>query len=453
MKKLIFVFSIILYIVINVVGDLSDWENISVCLFVFFFLTFLQDLGNKIVILDLTVIMACITCLVMPVVFYHVYTKDNPLARMWLKYMPVGSEEYFSFAVPAVVALAVGLKLPLLRLKYRDTPEVYMNNVKNYLKDNPKIGMMLIATGVLSGFLDFLAPASLSEIFFLMAHLIFVGVFYVIYAPNKNKRVIVPGVILLMLGESILTGMFGELVFILACSLGIVLLGKRIKYRKKIVFAFLGLFVILLIQSIKGDYRKKSWGEGGGGDPLYFASLIIDRIATPSSMLNPQGLFVTSVRMNQGWLVAETMKMVPEKHSFGNGEPLLEAVAASVIPRFVWPDKPEAGGKANLKRFWGFNLVGWSTNIGTLGEAYANFDRTGGIVYMFFYGIFFNLVLSIILKMAERRATLILWLPYLFFSAIAVETDLLSTMGALVKSVIFSWLIFRLFRHAFHTEL
>jgi hypothetical protein len=131
----------------------------------------------------------------------------------------------------------------------------------------------------------------------------------------------------------------------------------------------------------------------------------------------------------------------------------MEAMAASIVPRFLWPDKPEAGGKANLKRFWGFNLVGFSTNIGTLGEAYANFDRIGGIVYLFFYGLIFNLGLSLILKRSERRPTLILWLPFLFFTAIAVETDLLTTMGALVKSAIFAWIVFAFFNRALGMKL
>jgi hypothetical protein len=97
--------------------------------------------------------------------------------------------------------------------------------------------------------------------------------------------------------------------------------------------------------------------------------------------------------------------------------------------------------------------VGWSTNIGTLGEAYANFDRTGGMVYLFLYGIFFSLVLSGILKMAKRKPTLILWLPYLFFSAIVVETDLLTAMGALLKGVFFTWIVFRAFHIFFRIDL
>jgi hypothetical protein len=452
MRYVLFIFSAVLFLVLQMEGGLTLYESLSIALSMYFFLNFLWELGSKIVIFDLTILMAFLTCLIMPIIFYHFYTKDNPLAVLWVKYMPISSDDYFSFAVPGVIALALGLKIPVRKLKINRNPALYIENVKEYLNRHPQLGFYLVGIGFASGLLNFLASAGLKEIFFLTAHLVFVGVFYVIYSPNKKKNLVVPGVVLLMIGESMLTGMFGELVFILALSIILLLLGKKISFPKKLGFALLGIFLIILIQSVKGDYRRKSWTQGGA-DPSYFAELIVDRVATPSSMFDPMDLFMTSVRMNQGWLVAETMKMVPARYSFGNGEPLAAAVAASIVPRFVWPDKPEAGGKANLKRFWGFDLVGWSTNIGTLGEAYANFGRNGGLAYLFFYGLFFNLMLAAILKMAEKRPTLVLWLPFLFFSVINVETDLLSTMGALVKSLIFMWIVFRVFQSGFRMDL
>ena len=92
-------------------------------------------------------------------------------------------------------------------------------------------------------------------------------------------------------------------------------------------------------------------------------------------------------------------------------------------------------------------------NIGPFGEAYANFDKTGGVIYMFFYGLFFNLVLSLILKFSEKRPTIVLWVPFFFYYAIGVETDLLATMGSLVKGLIFTWIVFKFFRIAFRTDL
>ncbi len=92
-------------------------------------------------------------------------------------------------------------------------------------------------------------------------------------------------------------------------------------------------------------------------------------------------------------------------------------------------------------------------NLGPMGEAYANFDKLGGIVYMFFYGLFFNFMMTSIIKFSEKRPTIILWLPFLFFYSISVETDLLTTMGALVKGLIFTWIIYKIFHIGFRLSL
>ena len=434
-------------------GNLSVWENIAVDMFIYFLLSFLYNLGRKIIILDLTIIMAALTCLLMPVIFYHNYTQADFLARIWVKYMPIPSDDYFSFTVPAVLALYLGLNLPLGRSKVYANPEDYIKNVKIYLSTRPRLGITLIIIGFASGLLNVLVPGNLKQVFYLLAHLTHVGVFYTLYSPGKNKRIAVPAVLLLVLGQSVMTGMFGELIFMLATSLVLLLLGTHISFTKKLTFAIAGIFLIVVLQSVKQEYRKKIWNETGSGDAFYFSQLISDRVSDPSVLLNRDALFTSAVRMNQGWLVAMTMARVPEKFSFAYGETIGLSVAAAIVPRFMWADKPETGGKANLKRFWGFDLVGFSTNIGILGEAYANFDRVGGIIYMFFYGLFFNFVLMTILRLSTKTPSLVLWIPYFFFNAIAVETDLLSTMGALMKSIMFAALVFWAFKRFYKINL
>ena len=389
MKKYFAIFSFIITVVCLFSSSLTEWETLSMGFFIYFFLEFLDNLSKRIVIMDISILMAFFTCLIMPIVFYHFYTHDNRLARIWGKYMPISSEDYFSFALPAILSMTLGLRMPLGNKEVNRNPVKYMDNVRNYLQKNSNLGLMLIGVGMVSGLLDFLSPSSLKYVFYLLDHLTYVGVFYVIYSPSKRKNLIVPGVILLMIGQAIITGMFGELIFMLACSLVLILLGKKITFQRKLNYAIGGVFLIVIIQSVKLDYRKRSWVEGTGADPLYFAELISNRVSDPSTLLEENSMFKTSVRMNQGWVVAMTMKQVPSRYPFAYGETIGESVGAAIVPRFLWPDKPEAGGRANLKRFWGFNLVGYSMNIGPLGEAYGNFGVVGGIFYMFFYGLFF----------------------------------------------------------------
>ena len=453
MRKRVLIFCLFILFLLTTFSELSFLEGLAICIFIYFLLDFLVLLGNKIVIFELTNIMAALTCLLMPVIFYHQYTVENPLARLWVKYMPVSSDEYFSFMIPAVIAMAVGFRIPFRKSIVDVDPKMYMENMKRILINKPNVGLALIAVGVASGLLDFLSTRSLTQFFYFLEHLTYVGVFYVIYSPGKHKKIVVPSVILLMLGQSLVNAMFGDLIFTLACSVVLILLGKNVSFGRKLAVAIAGILLILLIQSVKVEYRQRSWLEGAGFDPIYYAQLVGDKITDPSTIIEPNKLFVTAVRMNQGWLVAVTMKKVPAKFEFAYGETIWQSIAASIVPRFLWPNKPEAGGKANLKRFWGYNIVGFSMNIGPFGEGYANFDVIGGIAYVFLYALFFNYMLSLVLKYAEKRPTIILWIPFLFFYSIGVETDLLTTMGYLLKGLFFTWLVFKAFRIAFRIDL
>jgi hypothetical protein len=433
--------------------DFTLWETISFGMFCYFFLELLFRLGNKVVVLDLIIISAVFTWLVMPVIFYHVYPKENILARLWLRYMPISSDEYFVFAVPSTVSMILGLRVPLGKLHINSNPQIYIQNVKKILALKPQTGMILIIVGVVSSFLRFLFPVSLDQMFYLFSHLTYVGFFYIVYSPNKYKRIVVSSVIALLVGQALATGMFGEMIYMMALMFTLAIFGKKISFQSKLSFTILAFIFVIVLQSVKQDYRKRSWTEGAGADPFYFAELISDRLADPGSLMDANKLFFIGVRFNQGWLAAKTMKMVPEKYPFANGETIWQSILASIVPRFLWPDKPEAGGRDNLKRFWGYKLEGYSMNIGPAGEAYANFGVAGGIIYMFFYGLLFNLLLSLILKWAEKRPTVILWLPFLFLYVISVETDLLTTMNAITKTTFFTFVVFKLFKSIFRVEL
>jgi hypothetical protein len=278
-------------------------------------------------------------------------------------------------------------------------------------------------------------------------HLGHVGVFYIFFSGHRHRIKILIGMLVLLLAQSLASGMFGELVYLMAIFyILIALYSKKQSLIKKVTVCLIGLSVIALIQSVKPAYRKVAWTTGG--DASLFLDLAAEAVSNPSNILQKDILFSQAVRLNQGWLIAVTMDRVPRKYDYAYGETIWMSVAASFIPRFVWPDKPEAGGKYNLKRFWGYNLVGYSMNIGPIGEAYANFGKKGGIIFMFFYGLFFNLILTGLLKWSEKRPSVLCWIPFLFFYAVVVETDILTSVGSIVTSLMFMVVFIRLFKAA-----
>ncbi|MBE7170994.1 MAG: hypothetical protein INR73_10410 [Williamsia sp.] len=456
MKKIIWLISAGVFLFEQMSSNLSTYESLSVAFLVYIILSFVENLGKKLVILDVAIIISIITCLIVPIAGYHYYTPSNLQARLWVKFMRVPSNEYYSYMFPAVAAMTLGMKLPIFykNQTYR-SHEQYMLKVKAYLADVKWQGVGMVIVGLLASSLRDKVPAAISFICFLLSYLMFVGIFYCLYSPIPFKRTILVTVFGLLLARSITAGMFGEMVFMGALTMILILIGYKINFGKKFALLLAGIFGIILLQAVKPAFRKQTWsGRAAGNELSVFKDVVGEKISTPTALLaDRRTLFVTYSRFNQGEIISRVLHAVPRKYPYANGETILTSLAATIVPRFLWPDKPEAGGAYNFKRFLGAKLKGWSENISPFGEAYGNFGVTGGIVFMFFFGLFFNFVFQWLLKIAVNTPSLILWFPYLFFYAISIETDVLSMVNAFTKAALFTYVVYKLFRHVFKLKI
>jgi hypothetical protein len=143
-------------------------------------------------------------------------------------------------------------------------------------------------------------------------------------------------------------------------------------------------------------------------------------------------------RFNQGFLISLAMNYVPRVEPYADGETIWLSLAAVIVPRFLWPDKPEAGGHLNLSRFLGIKKkLSYSMNIGPYGEGYGNFGTVGGVIFIFIYAILIAFFLHKVLEKSMKYPSLIIWIPLLFYYVLTVETDILTTINSFVKTIIF----------------
>jgi hypothetical protein len=132
--------------------------------------------------------------------------------------------------------------------------------------------------------------------------------------------------------------------------------------------------------------------------------------------------------------------------AYDNGENLIVIVASTFVPRFLWPDKPMAGGAANMKYYAGYTIKGYTVNVGPLGEAYGSFGVTGGIIYMMCLGAFIRLAYRSVFKISSRIPLLVFWLPVLFYQvSYSGENDTLQILNSLVKSAVFIFILYKAF--------
>lgn len=456
MKKFFIIISILIYFLVISYTNWTSYECLSISMFVYYVLSFVDDMGKKLVILDVAILITIITCLVLPIAGYHHFTSTNLQSRVWMNFMRVPSDEYYSFMLPATLAMIAGMKIPVFyRHQTFANHEQYMVNVKNYLRDTKWQGFIMVVIGLFASIIKNYVPSVLSFIFFLFNYLMFVGIFYCLYSNIRFKRLILGFVFSILVVRSILGGMFGEMIFIGALSVILIILGYKISFGKKLIILIAGLFGIVLIQAIKPSFRQQTWfGRSKGNELSVFTSVLKEKISNPLVILDDQRmLFTMYARFNQGQIISNVLYSIPYKFPYANGETIANSLAASIVPRVLWPDKPEAGGAYNFKRFLGITLRGWSANISPFGEAWGNFGKVGGIIFMFFFGLLFNFFLYSILKIALRYPSIILWFPYLFFYALSIENDVLTMVNSFSKAAIFTWVIYKYFPKIFKLKI
>lgn len=415
------------------------YEVMSVFLFVYFLLSLIDSIGKSYDLLTIPIVLLIFECLMMPMVVYNIY-NDDILIRALRYNMAVPKEEYFSFVFPGTLAMIIGMRLPLMSSR---TQTIKINQAvagcKAYLQGKGNLGVLLIIIGASSGVLEVFTPGELRYVLYLFGRLIVVGVFYIFYSDAKNRKLYLIGALSFILLQSLAAGLFGDLIYTSLLGGLLIMLGGKLKTYYKVAFAVAGFIVVMLIQSVKADYRKITWAEGEQEveNTQAFATLVLDRLASPGQFFNLDVLFPVVNRFNQGMIVAKVMEYIPKYEPFADGETVYGSVVATFVPRVLWPDKPKAGGQYNMLRFTGFLVVGYSMNVGVIGEAYGNFGPEGGVVFMFVFGLFFNFIFYMIVVKSKKTPTLILWIPFIYLNAVQAETDTLMTINSTIKNILF----------------
>jgi hypothetical protein len=376
----------------------------------------------------------------MPMVVYRVYNDDKNVIALFYN-MAVEENDYFAFMVPAMILMIAGMEFPIMREANANKALVSgLKKASLYLQGKSGIGKVLMVVGAISGFLSIFLPAGLDYVGYLLGKLLFVGIFYIIFSDVKNKRIFILIGVAALLIQTIVNGMFGELIYTSMLGFLLLMLGRTTSFNKKMTLALIGAVLILILQSIKSEYRKATWYKTevqNEASSYIFFNLLVERISNPELFFQKENNFAFVLRFNQGMIHAKVMNYVPRVRAFAEGSTIINSVAASFVPRLLWPDKPKSGGHWNMEYFTGFIIEGYSMNIGPFGESYGNFGYGGGIVFMFFYGLFFNFAIYFFLRIARSKPTIILWLPILFLNSIQVETDILMTVNSLIKNSLF----------------
>jgi len=447
MKGKIAIFQII-QIAVFFLSLFTDWYGpLTVVLFVSVIVMMLDTLGKGIVLREIIALHSCFVCLLMPLVGYTFFPRTNAIARIWVRYMPIPLEQYFSFCLPAVAGFVLALCWPLMNQKYTDhgpALQARLEKARGIVQQKANIGLLLLVIGMLSFEGSNYLPAAVQFFFLLFYFAGFAGLLYVYYAKSfKYRKVVLFGFAIFILITTLNTGMFTIVAYMGMTLLSFFFLGQKTKLWKKLMFFAVAVFFLMVVQMVKPAFRAKIWkGDYQGNRALLFGNLFMDKL-TNLNVESADVFFPVYYRTNQGFNVSLVMRRIPASQPHDNGSNLALALASAFVPRFLWPDKPEAGGKFNMAYYTGIKIVGWSTNIGPLGEAWGSFG-TAGILFMVLLGLFIRFAYRTIFKISVKIPLLMFWLPVFFYQVTySAETDTLQIFNFLVKASFFVFLLYK----------
>jgi hypothetical protein len=290
----------------------------------------------------------------------------------------------------------------------------------------------------------------------------YVGPLYIYYSEYKFRKIVLWSSVTLFFIQAVVSGLFGEFAMYILLIFIIISVEFRMKFYSKLIVIVTAIFLVMVVQSVKLNYRQITWkgktlqglSRETSSNTEVFASLFIERITSAESIFEENTLFFIYTRINQGYLISRVMSYVPRVEGFANGTTIIRSISAIIVPRFLWPDKPEAGGRENLSRFVGIKRkLKYSMNIGPYGEAYGNFGPVYGIGFVLVYGVLLAGLLKAIFKRAIEWPSFLLWLPLLFYYTLTVETDILTTVNSFFKGLIFVFLVYYIAKRFFKTSL
>jgi hypothetical protein len=333
--------------------------------------------------------------------------------------MPVSEAVYWSLAAPGVAALNLALRWPW---------PAFLS--ERWSLSTAPAALILIPLGLAGQLALPWAPPVLHLPAHLCAQLVFVGLLYGILAwPTRRWWWVSAG--MLYAGTLALqTTFFGAGLMWCLMMLLSALKGKAISAGWRYGLAGGGVLALAVLLSFKYEYRKVVQETDPAQPALQvFTGMLWEQITHPERCLQPEAVETIVNRFNQGYYTAQAMAWTPAQEPFTCGKTIADDAWAALIPRFIDPDKHQAGGFNNMKRFAGVSGRSYSMNIGIFGEVYVNFGIAGGAICLLGYGLLLNALMALAFRYLDAP-----WWPYLFLPALHVESDIGIVWNHLTKA-------------------
>ncbi len=176
-------------------------------------------------------------------------------------------------------------------------------------------------------------------------------------------------------------------------------------------------------------------GQASAGAETF--AKLYEKQSEQNGVFNFNSLAEANVRINQGFIITNIMRTVPDKVEFQNGGEMYQIFESAVLPRILAPNKLNAGDRAIFAKYSQIAVApGTSMGLSSLGDAYINWGTIGGTIFMLFLGILYSEVLNAFQKYSRDYPVLILFTALVFYYPIRPDCEL-QTIWAIFLNPVF----------------
>ncbi len=346
---------------------------------------------------DLIAVACCLQWVLAPWMSQF-YTPNMLLFRMT---MPPAV--YLEYALPATIALWLGLQLPPARRLSKSWEMPALEPL------SPRMRQMLdgvIAAGIAADLYSGNVPATIAFLIYLLTSLRFVGAlgWMITRTPGWWWRVAI------VMAIFVTTQTSGGMFYLVIHWGGFFLLvyAFMAKWRWKLGLLLVASVLLMgTLQDVKPQFRQAlNNGEVSGPVESFtrLGSMMWRRIVEGDPFGDRSEVGDVLVRFNQGWIIARVITHVPAEQPYAEGSTLVDAAIFSIVPRFLVPSKKEGASTEIFRRFTGVELAaGTKMGLSIIGEMYANFGYYGGIAGTFVYGLIIGAIFLFFAGKAQKN--------------------------------------------------
>jgi hypothetical protein len=421
--------SVILWVVLYMISDIPLYPSVSLLLFLFAYFLFIKRTGNAVAFRELALLVTILQLLLASLLAFYIHEPN-------FFYMPEGDpQDYFVYAIPGVIAFGLGLFVFKNKLNFRGLKEFFYIHQHTF-----RIGKQLIIIGYVAVPLQLLMPGSIAYFFNIISSFTYIGGLMILFSNlNRGKKILwISIAYFVVVKDALGAGIFFMTIVWFAFLFMYMLVYNHWKFTLRLSLFSIGLVTVLILDSAKNDYREIVWLENNQlslTERVFLISGLLAENANVGDFFSEKNVSGRITRANQGALVTWVMNHVPQEVPHANGQTIIRALEGAIFPRFIRPNKIEAGGKENFETYTGRILRGTSMNISLLGEGWANFGYFGGILFMFGVGFFYSLAYRWFSNFILKYPLYFFFIPLVFLYTIKAEDDLVTPLNHLVKTV------------------